>query len=165
MKLLLENWRKYLAEEEPQTPQKCVTVGSLINQINKMQSKEKVGNVAKSAASNFIQYLPVVGGAISSALDIKDYFGKTKDFLSKNNINYDKIEDFPILGHLKLDPELVKIIEDDILSQIDEMYEEQYLSKLEPNMCVKDIKSINDFIREKIAIETKNHVVIRDEAK
>lgn len=162
MKLLLENWRKYLAEEEPQ---KCVTVGSLMNQINKMQSKEKVGNVAKKAVSSLVQYMPIVGGAISSAMDIKDYFGKAKDFLSKNNVNYDKIEDFPILGHLKLDPELVKVIEDDILLKLDEMYEEEVLSKLELTTCIDKIPSINDFIREKIAQETKNHVVIRDETK
>ena len=165
MKLLLENWRKYLAEEEPQAPQKCVTVGSLINKINKMQSKEKIDNVAKSAVSSLVQYMPVVGGAMSTAMDIKDYFGKAKEFLSKNKINYDKIEDFPILGHLKLDPELVKVIEDDILLKLDEMYEEEVLSKLEPTTCIDKIPSINDFIREKIAIETKNHVVIRDEAK
>ena len=165
MKLLLENWRKYLAEEEPQTPQKCVTVGTLINQIDKMQRKEKVSSVIGSAFNNLAQYIPVVGGAMSTGQDLVDYFGKAKDFLSKNKINYDEIEDFPILGHLKLDPELVKVIEDDILIELDEMYEEEVLSKLEPTTCIDKIPSINDFIRKKIAIETKNHVVIRDEAK
>jgi hypothetical protein len=165
VKLLLENWRKYLAEEEPQTPQKCVTVGTLINQIDKMQRKEKVSSVIGSAFNNLAQYIPVVGGAMSTGQDLVDYFGKAKDFLSKNKINYDEIEDFPILGHLKLDPELVKVIEDDILIELDEMYEEEVLSKLEPTTCIDKIPSINDFIRKKIAIETKNHVVIRDEAK
>ena len=165
MKLLLENWRKYLAEEEPQTPQKCVTVGTLINQIDKMQRKEKVSSVIGSAFNNLAQYIPVVGGAMSTGQDLVDYFGKAKDFLSKNKINYDEIEDFPILGHLKLDPELVKVIEDDILIELDEMYEEEVLSKLEPTTCIDKIPSINDFIRKKIAIETKNHVVIKDETK
>jgi len=165
VKLLLENWRKYLAEEEPQTPQKCVTVGTLINQIDKMQRKEKVSSVISSAFNNLVQYIPVVGGAMSTGQDLVDYFGKAKDFLSKNKINYDEIEDFPILGHLKLDPELVKVIEDDILIELDEMYEEEVLSKLEPTTCIDKIPSINDFIRKKIAIETKNHVVIKDEAK
>ena len=45
------------------------------------------------------------------------------------------------------------------------MYEEEVLNKLSPDICINDIKSINDFIREKIAKETKNHVVIRDETK
>ena len=60
---------------------------------------------------------------------------------------------------------MVKVIEDDILAQLDEMYEKEVLSALDPSDCINDIKSINDFIREKIAKETKNHVVIRDETK
>ena len=158
----MENWREYLAEQKAE--QGCVTVGSLISQIDKMQRKETATNVGKSALSNLAQFIPVVGGAISQTQDIVDYFGKAKDFLSRKNINYDKIEDFPILGHLKLDPELVKVIEDDILAKLDEMYEEEVLKKLEPTTCVDKIPSINDFIRAKIAQETDNHVVIKDES-
>tara|TARA_R100000149_G_C5828620_1_gene105044 strand:- start:130 stop:606 length:477 start_codon:yes stop_codon:yes gene_type:complete len=158
MKLIMENWRKYLAEQEAE--QGCVTVGSLISQIDKMQRKE----TAKSAFSRFAKFIPVVGGAISKGQDVKDYFEKAKDFLSGKKINYDKIEDFPILGHLKLDPELLKVIEDDLLIKLDEMYEEEVLRKLEPTTCVDKIPSINDFIRAKIAQETDNHVVIKDES-
>ena len=158
MKLIMENWREYLAEQEAE--QGCVTVGSLISQIDKMQRKE----TAKSAFSRFAKFIPVVGGAISKGQDVKDYFEKAKDFLSGKKINYDKIEDFPILGHLKLDPELVKVIEDDLLIKLDEMYEEEVLRKLEPTTCVDKIPSINDFIRAKIAQETDNHVVIKDES-
>ena len=154
----MENWREYLAEQEAE--QGCVTVGSLISQIDKMQRKE----TAKSAFSRFAKFIPVVGGAISKGQDIKDYFEKAKDFLSGKKINYDKIEDFPILGHLKLDPELVKVIEDDLLVKLDEMYEEEVLRKLEPTTCVDKIPSINDFIRAKIAQETNKHVVIKDES-
>ena len=154
----MENWREYLAEQEAE--QGCVTVGSLISQIDKMQRKE----TAKSAFSRFAKFIPVVGGAISKGQDIKDYFEKAKDFLSGKKINYDKIEDFPILGHLKLDPELVKVIEDDLLIKLDEMYEEEVLRKLEPTTCVDKIPSINDFIRAKIAQETNKHVVIKDES-
>ena len=158
----MENWREYLAEQKAE--QGCVTVGSLISQIDKMQRKETATNVGKSALSNLAQYIPFVGGAISTGQDIVDYFGKAKDFLSGKKINYDKIEDFPILGHLKLDPELVKVIEDDILAKLDEMYEEEVLKKLEPTTCVDKIPSINDFIRAKIAQETDRHVVIKDES-
>ncbi len=158
MKLIMENWRQYLAEQEAE--QGCVTVGSLISQIDKMQRIE----TTKSAFSRFAKFIPVVGGAISRSQDIKDYFEKAKDFLSKRKINYDKIEDFPILGHLKLDPELIKVVEDDLLIKLDEMYEEEVLRKLEPTTCVDKIPSINDFIRAKIAQETDNHVVIKDES-
>ena len=44
------------------------------------------------------------------------------------------------------------------------MYEEEVLRKLEPTTCVDKIPSINDFIRAKIAQETDNHVVIKDES-
>ena len=158
----MENWRGYLAEQEAE--QGCVTVGSLINQIDNMQRKETATNVGKSAFSNLAQFIPIVGGAISTGQDIVDYFGKAKDFLSKNKVNYEKIEDYPILGHLKLDPELVKVIEGKLLTQLDEMYEEEVLRKLKPTTCVDKIPSINDFIRAKIAQETDNHVVIKDES-
>jgi len=162
MKLIMENWRGYLAEQEAE--QGCVTVGSLINQIDNMQRKETATNVGKSAFSNLAQFIPIVGGAISTGQDIVDYFGKAKDFLSKNKVNYEKIEDYPILGHLKLDPELVKVIEGKLLTKLDEMYEEEVLRKLKPTTCVDKIPSINDFIRAKIAQETDNHVVIKDES-
>ena len=162
MKLIMENWRGYLAEQEAE--QGCVTVGSLINQIDNMQRKETATKVGKSALSNLAQFIPVVGGAISQTQDIIDYFGKAKDFLSNNKVNYEKIEDYPILGHLKLDPELVKVIEGKLLTQLDEMYEEEVLRKLKPTTCVDKIPSINDFIRAKIAQETDNHVVIKDES-
>ena len=158
----METWRGYLAEQEAE--QGCVTVGSLINQIDNMQRKETATNVGKSAFSNLAQFIPIVGGAISTGQDIVDYFGKAKDFLSKNKVNYEKIEDYPILGHLKLDPELVKVIEGKLLTQLDEMYEEEVLRKLKPTTCVDKIPSINDFIRAKIAQETDNHVVIKDES-
>ena len=158
----MENWRGYLAEQEAE--QGCVTVGSLINQIDNMQRKETATKVGKSALSNLAQFIPVVGGAISQTQDIIDYFGKAKDFLSNNKVNYEKIEDYPILGHLKLDPELVKVIEGDLLIKLDEMYEEEVLRKLKPTTCVDKIPSINDFIRAKIAQETNKHVVIKDES-
>ena len=72
--------------------------------------------------------------------------------------------DYPILAHLKIDPELVKVIEDDILKQLDEMYEEQILSKLSKDTCIDKIPSINEFIRGKISVETGKSVVIRDES-
>ncbi len=96
--------------------------------VRLIRCKEK--KQAKSAFSRFAKFIPVVGGAISKGQDVKDYFEKSKRLLSGKKINYDKIEDFPILGHLKLDPELVKVIEDDLLAKLDEMYEEEVLKKV-----------------------------------
>ena len=98
-------------------------------------------------------------------MDVVDVLKKAKESFADKEVNFDQISDFPILGHLKIDPELIKVLEDDILKQLDEKYEEQVLSKVQPNTCISDIETINDFIRRTIAIDTDRHVVIRDETK
>ena len=168
MKLLMENWRSYLAEQEK--PQKCVTVGSLMGTIDQMQDAEKRGEDIErlkgwtaDLGKKLIGFIPIIGDAISTGLDVADILKKAKEDFSAKEINYDQISDYPILGHLKIDPELIKVLEDDILKQLDEMYEEQVLSKVSANTCITDIMGINDFIRKSIAVETEKHVVIRDE--
>ena len=168
MKLLMENWRQYLNEEEQ--VQKCVTVGSLMGTIDQMQDAEKRGEDidrlkgwTAALGKKMIGWVPVIGDLISAGLDIHDVLLKVKKEFSDKEINYDQISDYPILGHLKIDPELVKVLEDDILKQLDEMYEEQVLSKISANTCITDIMGINDFIRKSIAVETDKRVVIRDE--
>ena len=168
MKLLMENWRSYLAEQEK--PQKCVTVGSLMGTIDQMQDAEKRGEDIErlkgwtaDLGKKLIGFIPIIGDAISTGLDVADILKKAKEDFSAKEINYDQIADYPILGHLKIDPELIKVLEDDILKQLDEMYEEQVLSKVSANTCITDIMGINDFIRKSIAVETEKHVVIRDE--
>ena len=168
MKLLFENWRSYLAEQEK--PQKCVTVGSLMGTIDQMQDAEKRGEDIErlkgwtaNLGKKLIGFIPIIGDAISTGLDVADILKKAKEDFSAKEINYDQISDYPILGHLKIDPELIKVLEDDILKQLDEMYEEQVLSKVSANTCITDIMGINDFIRKSIALETDKSVVIRDE--
>ena len=169
MKLLLENWRQYLAEEEQ--PQKCVTVGSLMGTIDKMQDAEKRGEDVErlkgwgfDLAKKLIGFIPVIGDAISVGMSATEVLIKAKEDFSKQDINYDQVSDYPILGHLKIDPHLVKVLEDDILKQLDEMYEQQVLSKVKADTCISNIMTINDFIRKSIAVETDKHVVISDEA-
>ena len=168
MQLLFENWRSYLAEQEK--PQKCVTVGSLMGTIDQMQDAEKRGEDIErlkgwtaDLGKKLIGFIPIIGDAISTGLDVADILKKAKEDFSAKEINYDQISDYPILGHLKIDPELIKVLEDDILKQLDEMYEEQVLSKVSANTCITDIMGINDFIRKSIALETDKSVVIRDE--
>jgi hypothetical protein len=168
VKLLMENWRSYLAEQEK--PQKCVTVGSLMGTIDQMQDAEKRGEDIErlkgwtaDLGKKLIGFIPIIGDAISTGLDVADILKKAKEDFSAKEIDYDQISDYPILGHLKIDPELIKVLEDDILKQLDEMYEEQVLSKVSANTCITDIMGINDFIRKSIAVETEKHVVIRDE--
>ena len=170
VRLILENWRNYLDEEEQ--PQKCVTVGSLMGTIDKMQAAEKRGEDIDrlkgwgvDLGKKLIGFIPIIGDAITTGLDVADVLLKAKEDFANKNVNYDQVSDYPILGHLKIDPELIKVLEDDILRQLDEMYEEQVLSKVSAETCINDIMTINDFIRKAIAKETENHVVIRDETK
>ena len=169
MKLILENWNKFLNEEEQ--PQKCLTVGQLINTIDKMQSEEgseeirsKMGKYISSIAQTLIGIIPVVGPLALQGYGIFSLLKQAKDDLKDKKVSYDQVSDYPILGTLKIDPELIKVIDDDILKQLDEMYEKDVLKNVEPSTCVDKIETINDFIRRKIKIETNKAVTIIDQS-
>tara|TARA_Y100000385_G_C12852961_1_gene533933 strand:+ start:14 stop:538 length:525 start_codon:yes stop_codon:yes gene_type:complete len=170
MKLLMENWRRYIAEEETKG---CVTVDQLLDKIDKMQKGEKdqewrasVGDLAFELSKNLISYVPIIGNIVGASLSVAETFKKVKDKLrnKSKSIDYDDVADFPILGHLSIDPELIKVLEDDILIKLDEMYEDEVLIKLKGDTCIDKIPSINEFIRKKIAVETKKRVVIDDKS-
>ena len=168
MKLILENWNKFLNEEEQ--PQKCLTVGQLINTIDKMQSEEgseevrsKMGKYVSSIAQTLISIIPF-GSLVLQGYGIFNLLKQAKNDLKDKKISYDQVSDYPILGTLKIDPELIKVIDDDILKQLDEMYENDVLKNVEPSTCVNKIETINDFIRRKIKIETDKAVTIIDQS-
>ena len=73
-------------------------------------------------------------------------------------------KEFPILDKLDVDPYLMSTIDNDIMDEMDEEYE-QYLSSLPGETLVKNIMDVNDYIRGVIATDTDNHVVIRDESE
>ena len=163
MKLLFENWRGYLSEESG-----CMTVGSLLGTINKMQKgeedaadKERLQGWGEDLVKELIGLIPFgVGAAASAAFDIHDTLKKAKDQVAQKDISYDEISQYPILGHLKIDPELVKVLDGKILSLLDEQYEKTVLSNLSPDTCIDKIPSINDFIRHRVKQITNNRVVI-----
>jgi hypothetical protein len=172
MKLLFENWRDYLAEE--QQPEKCMTVGDLMKVIDISQSDEKSDETkAKAkewggqAVKKILPYImPVIGNAIVDSMEATEVIRTAYDtFKTDDGIDYDEVHDYPVLGKLKIDPELIKVLDDDILTNIDEMYEKQVLSKISEDTCIDKIPNINDFIRGMIARETEQNVVIRDEAR
>ena len=168
MKLILENWNKFLNEEEQ--PQKCLTVAQLIDTIDKMQSEEgseevrsKMGKYVSSIAQTLISIIPF-GSLVLQGYGIFNLLKQAKNDLKDKKISYDQISDYPILGTLKIDPEIIKVIDDDILKQLDEMYEKDVLKNVEPSTCVNKIETINDFIRRKIKIETDKAVTIIDQS-
>ena len=167
MKLLIENWRQYIAEEEAKG---CVTVDQILDMMDDMQKGEekaarikKGGGLLWGVAKTIIGLVP--GAAIAGAgITAVETLKQAKDGLEDGSIKYDDIAEYPILGHLSIDPELIKVLEDDILKKLDEMYEDEVLIKIKGDTCIDKVPSINDFIRSKIADLTDKHVVIDDES-
>ena len=167
MKLLLEQWRQYIAEEEAKG---CVTVDQLLDMMDDMQKGEKKDALIKKGGGllwgtikTLIGLIPgaaAVGAGISAAETLK----KAKDGLKDGSIKYDDVANYPILAQLKIDPELIKVLEDDILKKLDEMYEDEVLIKIKGDTCIDKVPSVNEFIRSKIAKLTDKHVVIDDES-
>ena len=175
MKLLLENWRQYIAEEEAKG---CVTVDQLLDMMDDMQKgEEKAARIKKGkgllwgVAKILIGLVPggglaakAVGSATGAGITAAETYKQAKDGLKDGSVKYDDIAEYPILGHLSIDPELIKVLEDDILKKLDEMYEDEVLIKIKGDTCIDKVPSINEFIRSKIAKLTDKHVVIDDES-
>ena len=175
MKLLLENWRQYIAEEEAKG---CVTVDQLLDMMDEMRKGEekdaqweKRKGVLKGVAKILIGLVPGggivakgVGSAVGAGITAAETYKQAKDGLEDGGVKYDDIAGYPILGHLSIDPELIKVLEDDILKKLDEMYEDEVLIKIKGDTCIDKVPSINKFIRSKIAKLTDKHVVIDDES-
>ena len=98
------------------------------------------------------------GAIVSGAEALYDMYKKIRH---QKNLEPDKVADFPVLQALSVEPGLVKVIEDDILQNIDEKYQ-NYLQTLNPQTKLTDITSINEFIRLTIAKSTDKHVTIQD---
>jgi len=164
MKLIMENWRRYLKEEQPVS--KCVSVGQHMKALAGFQKDERNAELLQQtkelgieAAKLVAGELPFLGTAISAA----DYALTLKDLVSKKPVELDDLDDFPVLKKLKIDPNLVKVVEDDILAAVDEKYMD-LLKGVRPETCIDKIPDINHFIRLHIRGLTDKHVVINDES-
>jgi hypothetical protein len=115
--------------------------------------------LAKTLGGEFIKALPLIGDVISGAEILVDYYKER----TRTPEDPDTVKDFPILGKLNMDPHLIHTIEDNILNQVDEEYQ-QYLGRLPSETLIKNIIGINDFIRQRIATATDKHVVITDKS-
>jgi len=166
MKLLLENWRKYLSESKQLLFEKQYgdwTVTDLEELIKMARSKEnEQANswLKKMFGWQAAQRIPLGIGASLTGIELLVNY---RDQLRRAPEGQDEVSDFPVLAILNMDPHLIRTIEDDILNQIDEQYQE-YLKGLNPDTKIRDIVKINDFIKSKIAQDTQKHIVIRDES-
>ena len=104
-----------------------------------------------------------IGGGLGSGATLSSIFKSFIDKKKNKPEGEDTEKDFPILSVLKIDPELIKTIEDDILEKVDEGYE-KYLARLPSETKVSEIATISDYVRWYIAKKTNNSVVIQDKS-
>jgi len=168
MKLLLENWRKYLLNE--QRLQKVsmkkwedwtvADLQELINMSRAGESEQAQSLLGRLLGIEAFKLIPYFGQMLTGGEMLIAYYNKLKRTPEKP----DMVEDFPALAILNIDPHLITTIEDDILDRVDEEYQE-YLAALGSETKLSKVETINDFIRRQIAQDTDNHVVIRDESE
>ena len=165
MKLLLENWRKYIDDQKPHEVSiknwgdwTVADLQQLIDMARAGESKQAQSLLGRLLGTEAFKLIPYVGQLLTGGEMIAAYYNKLKRTPEKPDI----VEDFPALAILNIDPNLIITIEDDILNRIDEQYQE-YLEALGSETKLSKVEPINDFIRRQIAQDTDNHVVIRDE--
>jgi len=169
MKLLLENWRQYILKEEIETKNlsnwdSWVTVDHLTQIIRSSRESEEPSEAKKWLAVEmgleFIKAIPYAGTVATAGGVLRATYKKFR----RKPEGAEGAKEFPILDKLDTDPHLLSTIDNDILNQMDEEYE-QYLATLPGDTLVKDIVDVNDYIRGVIATDTDKHVVIRDESE
>ena len=169
MKLLLENWRQYILKEEIETKNlsnwdSWVTVDHLTQIIRSSREGEEPSGarkwLARELGLEFIKAIPYAGNVAAAGGVLLDTFKKFR----RKPEGIEGAKEFPILDKLDVDPYLMSTIDNDIMNEMDEEYE-QYLATLPGDTLVKDIVDVNDYIRGVIATDTDKHVVIRDESE
>ena len=168
MKLIMENFRKNVLENETSG---CVTVGEVLSQIDAAQKQEKDAEDVQRLkgwgvefTKKAVNFIPLVGPWLASSWDAKDVLTKAKKEMQTQSIHHETVEEFPVLGKLSIDPELIKVVDNDLLKHFDEEYEEYLAEEVNTETCVDHFKGINEFIRSRIKDLTDRHVVIRDES-
>tara|TARA_R110000824_G_scaffold330854_1_gene517597 strand:- start:1054 stop:1638 length:585 start_codon:yes stop_codon:yes gene_type:complete len=187
MKLIMENWRRFLDEgwrEEAARQEKeekasgaagkplsgCPTVGEFLITLDKAQGAENAKELAvfgakyatglaKKAA---VAAVPYVGAAVEAAADAASQLKAIKDIVGNDikAVEWEDIQDNPVLRIFALDPGLVAALDTDILDAIDEAYERDVLRKAKPTDCLNTVESINSYVKRKIKERTDGHVVI-----
>ena len=169
MKLIMENWRRYLTEQEASW--ETWTIAELEDLINAARTGEEEAAekaLARTTGMEVASALPVVGTAIAAPKFFRWLYKKVNYHYTgtgghEESESDDNPQDYPILDVLHIDPELLKTLDQEILNDIDEKYQE-YLQTLPPSTTLGKVININDFLRQYVAKLTKNHVVITDQS-
>ena len=175
----MENWRRFLTEEESQDawlakqgrPWETWTIAELedlINAARRAENEAAAKALAHKTGWEIAQAIPGIGTGISGTRFLMYAYNKARHQHDGTGGHQeaesdDNPEDYPILDVLHIDPELLAALDQEILNDIDEKYQE-YLQTLPPSTTLGKVININDFLRQYVAKLTKNHVVITDQS-
>jgi len=163
MKLLIENWRRYLKEEQEGASWGDWTIEQLEDLIKNARAEEDEQAkkwLGLTMGMEFLKLIPFLGNALTGGEILVGLYKKHNRSETQSD---DNPEDFPILDILDVDPYLIHTLDQEILNSIDEEYE-KYLHSLPAGTRIRDITAINDFIRGIVAQETEKHVTIVDQS-
>ena len=160
-----EEERQYLLQDLGE-----LTVEEYLKLVRDAQKAEKMGK-AKEAAKILPAEIIKAAGQVGIGISIADMFknmysaatGKDVTPRGTREQGMDDPTDFPVADKMALDPVLQDVVEDRYINLIDEEYS-AYLEGVSPTKKIKELISIDEFLRRYIAKRTNNRVVIRDES-
>ena len=160
-----EEERQYLLQDLGE-----LTVEQYLELVTKAQKAEKMGKAkeaAKILPAEIIKAAGLVGVGVSIADMFKNMYsaatGKDVTLRGTQEKGTDDPTAFPVADKMGLDPVLQDVVEDRYIHKVDEEYS-KYLEGVAPTTKIKDLISIDEFLRQYIAKRTNNRVVIRDES-
>ena len=160
-----EEERQYLLQDLGE-----LTVKQYLDLVAKAQKAEKMGKAkeaAKILPAEIIKSAGLVGVGVSIADMFKNMYsaatGKDVTLRGTQEKGIDDPTAFPVADKMGLDPVLQDVVEDRYIHKVDEEYG-KYLETVAPTAKIKDLPSIDEFLRRYIAKRTNNRVVIRDES-
>ena len=185
MKELLTEWRRFLNEEEDVGGGLTVGTGGIdFGKVGKDLEEYTIGELAEIVAqarkdikdgkeTGNTEFALKVAGKFVLAFDptpATGIAGALKDVM--NRANREMVKDLqaaqelaknhPLLDYLNVDPHLAAKIDKGVLKDLDNRFDE-YITALDDDTLVRDIKDVDDFIRDEIEKDTNRNVVIRDE--
>jgi len=163
MKLLMENWRRYLKEEQEGTSWENWTIEQLEDLIKNARAEEDEQSkkwLGSTLGGELLKAIPFLGAALTGGEILHGLYKKVNRIEGESD---DDPKDFPILDILDVDRYLLRALDQEILNNIDEKYQ-TYLQSLPPDTLIKDIIDINDFIRQDVTRTTGRRVTISDES-
>ena len=107
--------------------------------------------------------LPGIAGGLAAgaAPEIADGLRKLFTFINGGGADVESIDEFPILKTLKVDPQFIDLIDNDLLNSYREKYL-NYLTKQPASRPLNRIVGINDYIRNQLVVASDGALDCKD---